>query len=279
MSDTLSPFVKYFEKPEHQAFSLSGGTAAALLVHGFPGSPAETRPLGLALQKAGWSVEGILLPGFGVEIGALFERRYTDWVETITDKLRELKEKHHPVLLTGFSMGASLALQSSTREKPDAIALLAPFWKLEGHLWSLLPLLRVVFPRIHPFRLIKIDLSNPEFRKGMDDFMPGVNLDDPAVQQGMRDFSIPIGIIDEIRKAGIAAWQAAPQATLPTLILQGKADELVKPRLTRQLLQRIPGPVRYAELNAAHDLLDPNRPAWNEVETAITLFANEILMI
>jgi len=79
MSNYLSPFVKYFEKPEHQAFSLPGGSPAALRVHGFPGSPAETRHLGLALQNAGLTVESILLPGFGEQIDTLFERSSTDW--------------------------------------------------------------------------------------------------------------------------------------------------------------------------------------------------------
>ena len=121
-----------------------------------------------------------------------------------------------------------------------------------------------------------MDLSNPEMRKGMDKFMPGVDLDDPEVQQGMRDFTIPIRIIDEIRKAGLAAWQAAPKADLPTLILQGTADELVKPHLTRQLLQRLPGPIQYIELAVAHDLLDANRTTWPDVEMAVTRFASEV---
>jgi carboxylesterase len=277
MGEYLAPFVKYFEKPEHQAFSLPGGAAAALLVHGFPGSPAEMRGLGLALQKAGLSVEGILLPGFGQQIDTLFERHYTEWSAAITDRLRQLKSQHQPVLLAGFSMGGALALQACVEEKPDALVLLAPFWKLEGGLWGLLPFLRMIFPKIHPFRLVKMDFSDPELRKGMDIFMPGVNLDDPEVQQGMRDFAIPIAIIDEIRKAGLAAWHAAPKATLPTLILQGTADELVKPRLTRQLLQRLPGPIQYSELAAAHDLLDANRPAWPTLEMAVTRFAGEML--
>jgi alpha-beta hydrolase superfamily lysophospholipase len=216
------------------------------------------------------------LPVFGSIFGTFFVRRYKFWSAAITARLQDLKSEHHPVLLVGFSMGSALALQASISEKPDALVLLAPFWKLEGRLWSLLPILRVVFPKIHPFRLVKMDFSDPEFRKGMDNFMPGVDLEDPEVQQGMRDFAIPIGIIDEIRRAGLAAWQAAPQANLPVLVLQGMADELVKPHLTRQLLQRLSGPIQYAELNAAHDLLDPNRPAWPEVETAVTRFAGEI---
>jgi carboxylesterase len=277
MGEYLAPFVKYFEKPEHQAFSLPGGEAAALLVHGFPGSPAEMRELGLVLHKAGLSVEGILLPGFGQQIDTLFERHYTEWCAAITDRLRQLKSQHQPVLLAGFSIGGALALQACVEEKPDALVLLAPFWKLEGRLWGLLPLLRLIFPKIHPFRLVKMDFSDPALRKGMDIFMPGVNLDDPEVQQGMRDFAIPIAIIDEIRKAGLAAWHAAPKATLPTLILQGTGDELVKPHLTRQLLQRLPGPIQYSELAAAHDLLDANRPAWPTVEMAVTRFAGGML--
>lgn len=273
-----SPFVRYFQRPEHRPFSLPGGEPAALLVHGFPGSPAEMRPLGEALNRVGWTAQGILLPGFGEQIETLFERRYTDWVSAVQRALDDLRREHCPILLVGFSMGAAVCLQVAVDRIPDGLALLAPYWKLSGALWSLLPVLRHVFPMIHPFRLIKVDWNDPEFRKGIADFMPELNLDDPEVQRGIRNFAVPIGVIDEIRQAGLAAWQAAPRANLPTLVLQGAHDELVQVELTRRLLQRLPGRLQYQELIAAHDLLAPGKPAWPRVEQAVLQFAQELAL-
>ena len=72
-------------------------------------------------------------------------------------------------------------------------------------------------------------------------------------------------------------YQTTATLTLPTLILQGTGDELVKPHLTRQLLQRLPGPIQYSVLAAAHVLLDATRPAWPTVEMAVTRFAVRML--
>jgi alpha-beta hydrolase superfamily lysophospholipase len=62
-----------FQGPEHLPFLWPGGQPAALLVHGFPGTPAEMRPLGEALHQAGWTAQGILLPGFALRG---LDRRY-----------------------------------------------------------------------------------------------------------------------------------------------------------------------------------------------------------
>ncbi len=45
-----------FDSPEHHPFVLRGGSNAALFVHGFPGSPAQVRPLAEALRTRGWTV-------------------------------------------------------------------------------------------------------------------------------------------------------------------------------------------------------------------------------
>ena len=57
--------------PEHETFTLPGGRPAALLLHGFLGTPAEMRGLGEALHEQGWTVYAPLLPGFGSDIETL----------------------------------------------------------------------------------------------------------------------------------------------------------------------------------------------------------------
>ncbi len=277
MNEMLTPFVNYFQNPEHQPYSLSGGAPGAVLVHGFPGTPAETLPLGLTLQQLGWTVEGVLLPGLGPQIATLFERRHAEWLAAIRQVLQRVKREHSPTMLIGFSLGATLALLASAGEEPDGLVLLAPFWKVENWLWEALPILRLLFPKIYPFRLLKIDFTDPELRQRIDQFLPDVNLDEPRVQRGIRDFNIPSGIINEIRRAGCAARRAAEQVRCPAVVLQGRFDELVRPHLTRQLVTSLRGSVRYLELPGAHDLLNPERPAWGQVQAAVSDFARELV--
>ena len=65
------PHLPLFTHPDHEPFFFEGGTPAAVLIHGFPGTPLEMRPLGRELQEAGWTVHGIRLPGFGPELDQL----------------------------------------------------------------------------------------------------------------------------------------------------------------------------------------------------------------
>jgi len=288
------PFTRYFQTPEHYPFHMEGENGgAALLVHGFPGSPAEMRPLGQVLQQNGWTVEGILLPGFGPQIETLFEQKMEDWLEAVLIALRRLKASHRKVLAVGFSMGAALvmqaavqaavqaAMQAAAQEAVDGAVLLAPYWKLSGPAWNLLPLVRWLFPTIHPFKLVRLDLGDPEFRRGMLQFMPELDLDDLAARQKilqeMRQFILPTAILVEVRRTGLNAGDCARRLSYPTLVLQGLQDPLVQPQLTRQLLTRLPGNISYQEFEAAHDLPRPDRPAWPQVAQAVTTFADSLL--
>ena len=72
-------------------------------------------------------------------------------------------------------------------------------------------------------------------------------------------------------------YQAIPHQAAPTLILQGRSDNLVDLKLTRANLRRYPVQVTYAEFDGGHDLYDPSRPAWGKVKEQVTLFARQIL--
>jgi carboxylesterase len=270
------PFARYFQTPEHQPFLLPGQRGAVLLVHGFPGSPAEMRPLGQSLNEAGWTVEGVLLPGFGPQIEQLFERRMEDWVEAVQASLRRLKENHRLVVAGGFSLGAALAMQAAAAVEVDGLALLAPYWKMRSPLWNLLPVIRRIFPSIRPFQIIQVDFNNPDFRGGMGRFMPEVDLDNPQTQaelrQGMRQFKLPTSIFAEIRNTGLRAGKLTPRLRCPTLVVQGWQDPLVQPGMTRQLLRRMPRPLTYIEVDAAHDLPQADKPAFPQVSQALIRF-------
>ncbi|MCU0496055.1 MAG: alpha/beta fold hydrolase [Anaerolineae bacterium] len=264
-----------FNGAEHQEFLLAGGDPAAVLVHGFPGTPLEMRPIGESLHRLGWTTHGVLLPGFGAEINTLNERRQNEWIDAILRALEGLRSTHRPVILIGHSMGGALAIEVATRFPVDRLILLAPFYKLEHVLWMMLPMLKWVIPQFKPFRLMKPDFRDPNFRNGVLNMMPELDLDDPTTQSAIQDFAIPVKMIEQIRIAGQNAYRHAPLVKAPTLIIQGERDELVRPAVTNALRGRFTVPTTSITVNAEHDLVRADRPAWPAIERAILAFVRE----
>ncbi len=265
-----------FNGPEHTDFTITGEKPAALLVHGFPGTPAEMRPLAKSLNERGWTVRGLLLPGFGSDLDTLPLRHAEDWARAVREALLELRAEHSPVMLVGISMGAALSLRVVEETPIDGLVILAPFWRLSSVVWPLLPILCKLIPSLKPFRLVKVDYHDANVRMILEKFFPRFNPDNPQAQRKMRDFTLPTGMFNEIRRAGQAAYRAAAQVHIPVLIVQGIKDELARTRMTRQLLKRYAGPVRYAEISAAHNLLDTTQPVWAQVRSLILEFAGRL---
>lgn len=276
--DLAAILVGAFAAPQHRPFFWAGGRPAALLVHGFPGSPAEMRGLAQTLYEAGWSVQGLLLPGLGPDIATLAERRAADWLDAVDRALVALRQEHHPIFLVGHSLGGALALQTAARRPPDGLVLLAPFWTMGGGPLALFwPLIRLAVPRLRPFRLFRPDLADPQVRAGLQEMLPGLNLDDPAVRRALADFSLPARLIDEIGAVGKGAYRLAPRVRVPTLVLQGRFDPIVPPFRTRQLAMRLHGPLHYYELDAGHDLVNPENPAWPDVQRLLLTFVRKVI--
>jgi carboxylesterase len=261
-----------FQGTEHEPFHWHSGHAAALLVHGFPGTPAEMRPIAQALYDSGWTTDALLLPGFGPAIGTLLEKKQEEWVAAVQTHLSRLRQDYDPVILVGYSLGGALSLQAATVFRPDALILLAPFYQIDHLLWKALPVLKHVFKGIRPFRLFKPNFNDPETRKGIHTFMPDADLDDPAVQQAVRDFRLPLEVFAQLQRAGQMGFAAAADLdpALPVLIIQGTDDDLVKPPMTQRLRQRIPNPVTYHEVAANHDLVKSTSPT-------ITIVAEQVV--
>jgi carboxylesterase len=268
------PRITAFDGPEHRAFTLNGeGDGAALLIHGFPGTPDEMRPLAEALHADGWTVHAVLLPGFGPGINEMLDYGYADWLAACQAGYAPLARDHARVIVVGHSMGGALAIALAAQTNPAALIALAPFYTLNHPLWTALPALRRVMPQIKPFKLMKPDFNNPEMRAGILNFMPGLDLDDPATQRAVTEFALPLKLFDHIREAGQRAYRAAPGVSAPALIVQGARDDLVKPANTRRLAELLKGGVTWVEVDAEHDLIRADRPAWQQVAATVRQFA------
>lgn len=264
-----------FMGDEHRPFVLEGGQPAALLVHGFPGTPDEMRPLARALNAQGWTARALLLPGFGPEIDTLFQRGQQDWLDHVRRELQLLKASHSPVLLVGYSMGAALSLQVAAEEAPDALLLLAPLWRIGNRLHALIwQVVRRLFPSIKPLRAVP--LNDPRVQEAVGGFLPDVDLDDPQVQASLRQLRVPTRLIDQVLFVGRGSAKAAARISVPTLILQGTEDEAVRPAATRRLIRHFPGPIRYAEIVAGHDFIQEDAPGWQQLVDRAVAFAAEV---
>ena len=258
--------LKPYQDPEHQPFKFGEGPGGVLLIHGFPGTPAEVRGIGQALAEDGWHARGPLLPGFGPDIVNLAEKRRDDWLEAVGGEWEALRADHYPCVLIGFSMGAALALRLAECLPPDRLVLIAPFWRLPGFLPRLVPVLKLVMPVMRPFK--DADFSDLEVRAGFDRLMPGIDLEDPEAQAYIREeITLPLAVIDEVLRLGGEAYRTANSVSSPTLVIQGRDDQMVHPDLTHRLVRRMGGAdVIYREIAGDHELIHEH----SEQKTIVT---------
>jgi len=266
--------MKVFQGEQHADFLIECGEPAALLIHGFPGTPAEMFPLSPILNAAGWTTRGLLLPGFGAQIDSLFQRQSHEWIDAAVEALRSLQATHHPVILIGYSMGAAISIHAAVRLKPDRLILLAPFWKLgtRGQR-AIFKLTKPIVRHLNPFT--RANFNDPRLRRFLGEFLQDADLDDPEVQQLIRRTKVPVDLFEQIYTLGQGAYHLAAQIDVPTLVLQGRRDPVVKATFTQQLLPRFAGSVEYVEIIAQHDLIDPALPDWPQLERSLLRFVGQ----
>ncbi len=266
-----------FQGPEHQPFTWEAGRPAAVLMHGFGGTPAEMRDLGHKLHDAGWTVQGVLLPGFGPDITSLPERSYLEWVATAEDAVKGLKATGHaPVMLVGYSLGSAVSLAAAGQVQVDGLALVAPFW------WRERGWMRVLGAAIRPFLpsnfrpLNKANFDDPRFREGLSKFLPGTDLDDPEAREGLRNLRFPLDVIEQIREVSVVAFASASHVGEPVLMVQGLTDPVVRIPATKKLAGQFPNGVSYTEVDGGHDIVQADKPTWDAVSQAVMTFAETL---
>ena len=265
-----------FSGVEHEPFELSGsGTIGALLIHGFAGTPAELRPLGLALADFGIAARAILLPGFGQEIGQLNETSPVDWMDAASHAWRELHQNFQHTALIGFSLGGAIALRLADEHPPDRLILMAPLWRLLGRAWRLgflLPAAGRFVPRFSPFA--SADFHHPHVRRFFERAARDVDVDDPLIRAAIRENAqIETATIQRLWHFALESEAYARRVTVPTLVIQGLADQIVAPSDTRALTARLPTGTRLMEVASDHLIIDSDKPTWPDVRDAVVHFA------
>ncbi len=271
------PHLPLFTHPDHEPFLFTAGEPAALLVHGFPGTALEMRPLGKALSDAGWTARGMRLPGFGPELAEVINYSNEAWVSSILTELHTLRHAgHSPLLLIGYSFGGGLAVQAAAREPVDGLVLIAPItWREPAWAKFLMDFSRSVLPlSIHPFR--RIPLNTPRLADEFEKFLPEIDLKNPEHLSELTHLQMPLYIFDQIRNVGREALAAAPYVHTPTLLIQGLQDKVIQSSRTAHLRDQFLGDVTYETVSGSHHMTMPHHPAFSDVVEKVLSFAAQI---
>lgn len=108
-----------------EPFLLSGGRIGCLLMHGFTGTPAEMRPLGVHLNEQGYTVLGIRLFGHATQLDDMIRARRRDWLADVESGLSMLRGMCDKVVAAGLSMGGLLALWAGAQGAVEAVICLS----------------------------------------------------------------------------------------------------------------------------------------------------------
>lgn len=101
---------KYPNNSDNQNYYFPGSKTGVVLVHGFTGSPAQTRELGEFFANQGLTVCGVRLVGHGVHHEILKKTNRFDWYYSLKTAVEKIREQVDEVFLIGFSMGGNLSL-------------------------------------------------------------------------------------------------------------------------------------------------------------------------
>ena len=276
MNATASGVSGPFRHPDHEPFFWQRDEKhAALLLHGFPGTPAEMRGVGQVLYDAGWSVYAPLLPGFGPAIETLASRSHREWLACAAGAFDELGRNHQRILLVGNSMGGALALVLARTVEAVGLMAAAPFTRLavawQRCLW---PVVCRLVPQFRPFE--RADMASPDIRRLVRRMFPDGSVNDPAIQSFLRKISVPTRAVDQVCRLGRLALHAAPHVHMPMLLLQGRLDRVVPPQTTRALVKRMVVRPDYYEFDTGHDVIETDASSWPEVEKRVREFANRL---
>lgn len=192
-------------------FTCLRGPVGCVLIHGFPGAPAEMRLLGEYLAGRGISVMAPLLPGFGTVPEDLRGVRWYDWPAAAEAAFFRLSRHCRAVVICGLSMGGAIALYLAPRLPAAGIVAMAPALRLRDRRFEWAHLLGRVISWVGPSSAPD-DLADPRNR---------------ALTWHYRRH--PGAVLAELLVLVRAARRSLPHIRVPVLIFQSPRDGLLNP--------------------------------------------------
>lgn len=202
-------------------FDLDAADAGVLCLHGLTGTPYEIRPIGEALARAGFSVDGPALPGHATTPESLAAvDAFEVWLDAARAAADRLRERHRRVYAAGLSMGGLLSLALAAEARVDALAVIGTPLRLP------LPV-RLLVPwawRLRPF--LKKD--------------GGSDIRDEAARARHPSYPVmPLRAVAHLVALQRAVEAALPRIVQPIFVGHGALDRTARPADAEEIARRV----------------------------------------
>jgi carboxylesterase len=97
---------------------------AALLIHGYAGTPYNVKSAALMLYKMGYDVYAPLLPGHGTNVNDMKTTTFADWYLMVKKAYNYLSQRYNEIIAVGCFTGGSLLLKLVIEENPNFNSLI-----------------------------------------------------------------------------------------------------------------------------------------------------------
>jgi carboxylesterase len=214
--------------PGAEPQSWPGGSAGALVLHGFTGSPQSMRPLAQAFADAGFTCELPLLPGHGTSLDDMLATGWDDWSAAADAAYRDLASRCERVVVAGLSMGGTLATWLAARH-PEVAGLIA----INAAVMPQPEIAELLLPLLEAGEQTFDAVGNDIAKEGVVELAYDRTPLAPLASLG--------AAIDDLQPllAGI---------TCPTLVMSAPEDHVVPPAASDHLAASVGGPVERVTL-------------------------------
>lgn len=227
--DYSDHYIEGESKPEHIGKPLflkhETETAGILLIHGYMAAPEEMKAFAQFLHEQSFTVYVPRLKGHGTAPEDLAQTRYEQWIESVEEGFIILRHSCRKIIVGGFSTGAGLALELSTRmDDITAVFAVSPPMGLQDLGSYFVPAIDTWNTMI---KSIRLDSIAKEFIEN--------NPENPHINY----FRNPIAGIRQLEKLMEYLEPKLKTINKPALVVQSRKDPVVDPKETFKLFDRL----------------------------------------
>lgn len=185
--------------------------SVCVIIHGFGGGLKEIAYLEQYLRQNNRTVETILLAGHGVSKKELGDSTYLEWLSSADRAFRKITRKYDSVTLIGFSMGGLISTYLANKYKAERLVLV----NTPVYFWNIQVIVKSVLQDLQDRQYKHIDYYRRSFAR-------------TPMRSGLQFL--------RILTKGKEWFQ---HVKCPTLILQCRDDESVRPKSAAYIQRRM----------------------------------------
>lgn len=243
------------------SFFYEGGEVGVLLIHGLTGTPVEVRYVGKALNKVGYTVYGVQLPGHCGNEADLLATGWQDWAAGVEAALARLRRQCSKVFVGGLSMGAVLSLHMAAKhpDQVDGLLLYGPTLWYDGWTiprYSFLLKLLINTPIGRNYRFMEkppYGIKDERLRRRVVHNMLSGNSADAGLA------GTPAGALRELWRLVAVVKKQLREIRQPALLLHASEDDVSSVSNSEYIARRLAGPVQLSLLDDSYHMITVDR--------------------